>query len=90
MLQVCMCYNVLILLQVDYKGCRDLLRVVLDKAMHVPPKDNVSCLAAIQSVQQVLHSCARFVRSKQFRKFENKIYWFLFTEAGIKFEMYIV
>ena len=38
---------------VDYKGCRDLLRAMLEKTLTIPTTDNVSSLQLLEAVNQV-------------------------------------
>lgn len=39
---------------VDYKGCRDLLRVILEKCQTVPPCENVSCAPQVDCAVEVV------------------------------------
>ncbi|XP_064625436.1 mediator of RNA polymerase II transcription subunit 23-like [Lineus longissimus] len=39
---------------VDYKGCRDLLRAVLEKCQSIPPTENVSALRQVEAVHSVI------------------------------------
>ena len=38
---------------VDYKGCRDLLRTMLEKTLTIPTTDNVASLQLLEAVHKV-------------------------------------
>ncbi|XP_074643703.1 mediator of RNA polymerase II transcription subunit 23-like [Tubulanus polymorphus] len=39
---------------VDYKGCRDLLRLILEKCSLIPQSENISALAQVEALQTVV------------------------------------